>query len=374
MNKKRWLFTTILLVLLCLLAGCSTSKSKKGVPEATTAQEVSTSGNDTKTVRVKLEAEKYVKLGKYKGLTIKGASTKVTSQDVENEISRLAEDYAEYKKIKDRNLVKAGDYLNVDYSTTIDGKNNKDYTDFDVDIHLGEGNLNADEKVDVDEKLIGARVGEKLNMAFTFPEDYDDFSVAGKKATLTVTVKAIEKKVVPEINDAFIKENTDCKTVEEYRKQVYDELVTNKKEEAVQTNQERLWKKIVKNADQIHEFPEKAVAQEISNVEKENKEMADYFGQSMEELIDQYYGMSVEDYAKDNLKKQCVQDLLVKKEHIEITEKELNDEIQYYIDELGYKDKEDVLATQSEENFRADLQYNKLMTFLMKNTTIKEKK
>lgn len=55
----------------------------------------------------------------------------------------------------------------------------------------------------------------------------------------------IEKEVIPEVNDALVKENTDCKTVKEYKKQVRDSLVSDKKSEAEQTNQRhsgiRLW-------------------------------------------------------------------------------------------------------------------------------------
>lgn len=41
--------------------------------------------------------------------------------------------------------------------------------------------------------------------------------------------------------------------------------------------------------------------------------MAGYFGMSVSDFIEQYYEMSLEDYAKENLKKQCVQDLLLKR-------------------------------------------------------------
>lgn len=66
----------------------------------------------------------------------------------------------------------------------------------------------------------------------------------------------IEKEVIPEVNDALVKENTDCKTVKEYKKQVRDSLVSDKKSEAEQTNQETLWNKIMDNATQFKDFSE----------------------------------------------------------------------------------------------------------------------
>lgn len=44
-----------------------------------------------------------------------------------------------------------------------------------------------------------------------------------------------------------------------------------------------------------------------------------------------------------------MQDLLVEAKNVTVTDEELNKEIQYYIDELGYKDKKDVLDTMPEE-------------------------
>mgnify|MGYP002263966384 CR=1 FL=1 len=215
------------------------------------------------------------------------------------------------------------------------------------------------------------KVGDTVTIEFTFPEDYDDSSIAGKKCELAVSINMIEKEVIPEVNDALVKENTDCKTVKEYKKQVRDSLVSDKKSEAEQTNQETLWNKIMDNATQLKDFSEADIKKEVSNIKIENKEMAGYFGMSVSDFIEQYYEMSLEDYAKENLKKQCVQDLLLKEKSIEITDADVDEEIQYYIDELGYKDKKEVLSAISEDEIHSELQYTKLMDALMKETTIK---
>ena len=212
MIKKKIFIATAVFASICMLGGCATSKSSKKAAEATTE-----AAQQAKATPVKLNASEYVKLGQYKGLTIKGASTKVTDQDVEDQVNELAQDNASYEEIKDRKTVQKDDYLNVDYTTTINGKENSDYSDSNLDMHLGDGNLNVDENVDVDEKLIGAKVGDTVTIEFTFPEDYDDSSIAGKKCELAVSINMIEKEVIPEVNDALVKENTDCKTLKEYK-------------------------------------------------------------------------------------------------------------------------------------------------------------
>ena len=95
------------------------------------------------------------------------------------------------------------------------------------------------------------------------------------------------------MNDALVKENTDCKTVKEYKKQVRDSLVSDKKSEAEQTNQETLWNKIMDNATQLKDFSEADIKKEVSNIKIENKEMAGYFGMSVSDFIEQYYEIAL---------------------------------------------------------------------------------
>ncbi len=366
--RKKIFIATAVLASICMLGGCATSKSGKKAAEATTET------TQVQITPVDLNASEYVKLGQYKGLTIKGASTKVTNQDVEDKVSELAQDYIEYKEITKRDTVQKDDYLNVDYTTTVDGKKSDDYSDSNLDIHLGDGSLNVDEDVDVDDKLIGAKVGDTVEVEFTFPEDYDDTSMAGKKCVMEISINMIEKEVIPEVNDAFIKKNTEYKTLKQYKKQVRDELMSEKKSEAEQTNQETLWNKIMDNATQLKDFSDTDIKQELKNIKAENKEMAEYFGMSVSDFIQQYYEMSLEDYAKENLKKQCVQDLLLKENKVEVTDADIEKEIKYYIDELGYENKKAVLEAIPEEEIRSELEFTKLMDVLMKNTTIQEAK
>ena len=177
MIKRKIFIATALLASMCMVGGCATSKSGEKAAEATTEAALATE----QTTPVELNASEYVKLGQYEGLTIKGSSTKVTEQEIEDKIDELADEYTDYKEITSRDTVQKEDYLNIDYATTIDGKENEDYSDSSIDIHLGEGNLNVDDDVDIDEKLVGSKVGQEVEVEFTFPESYEDTSVAGKK-------------------------------------------------------------------------------------------------------------------------------------------------------------------------------------------------
>lgn len=361
---KKFISIAAVLTAVCMLGGCGSSGDK--------AAEATTESTASQIVPIEIDAEKYVELGEYKGLTIEGASTEVTDEEVEEQVQSLAEDYVEYEKITDRDTVQDEDYVNIDYTCTIDGETNDSYSDVDIDTQIGSGEFSLGDGFEFEENLVGAKVGEPVKMELTFPEDYDDTDVAGKKCTMEVTVNAIEKEVIPELNDAFIKENTDCNTVDEYREQTRKELEESVQEEAQQTNEETMWETVVSNCKQIKEFPQDIIDQEVANLTVENEEWASYFGMDVEEFIEEYYAMSMEEYAKDSLKRQCVQDLLVKEENLSVTDEEYEAEIETYINDYGYEDEDEIMEYYTEDEIRSELLLYKLLDKLMSYTTVTE--
>ena len=361
---KKFISIAAVLTAVCMLGGCGSSGDK--------AAEATTEGAASEIVAINLDAEKYVELGEYKGLTIEGAPTEVSDEDVEEQLQYLAEDYIEYQEITDRDTVKDEDFVNIDYTCTIDGEKNENYSDINIDTQIGSGEFTLGDGFEFEENLIGAKSGESVTMDLTFPEDYDDDSVAGKKCTMEVKINAIEKEVIPELTDEFVKENTDCDTVEEYRKQTREELEESAASEAQELNEESMWEAVVSNCKQIKEFPQDIVDQEIANITAENEEWAGYFGMDVDEFIEEYYAMTVEEYAKDTLKKQCVQDLLVKEEGLTVTDDEYKEEIQSYIDDYGYENEEEILEYYTEDEIRSDLLLGKLLDKLMSYTTVTE--
>jgi trigger factor len=54
--------------------------------------------------------------------------------------------------------------------------------------------------------LRGARPGQELKFEVSYPEDFGERKLAGKAIAYDVEVKAIKKKILPELNDEFAKE------------------------------------------------------------------------------------------------------------------------------------------------------------------------
>lgn len=364
---RKFISAIVLSMALLALGGCGNSKEN--------ASETTTQAADSETAQVQtidIDAGEYVELGEYKGLTVESTPVEVTDEEVEEQMELLAQDYAEYKEITDRDTIKKKDYVNMDYTCTIEGELNEDYSDTDVDTQIGDQEYSIDGVYDLDKELTGAKAGDTITINFTFPEDYEDTEVAGKDCVLEVTVNKIEEEVIPEITDEFIKENTDCDTVEEYKEQTRQELEDSYNSEVEQTVQDDLWNMIVENCTKKKDFPQDIIDEEKQNLTAENEEWAGYFGMDVEDFIEEYYGMTLDEYAEQTLMNLCVQNLLVEEEGLTVTDEEYQAEIQTYIDDYGYEDEAEIMEYYTEDEIRSDLLYNKLMTNLMKYTNVVE--
>ena len=369
---KKFMSAVLIAAMLGTLAACGSSTDTQ---EATTE----IAGEDTvEYVEVDVNASEYVELGEYKNLEIDGASTDVTDEQVQEEIDNLCYEYADYQTVTDRDTVAAEDILNVDYECTVDGEVVDDYTEAEMDITVGSSEMVYGDDFDVESALVGAKVGSTVTVEGTFPTDDMYGDVAGKAATMKVTINSIEEEVIPEFNDEFVQANFDCDTAEEYKESIRSDLKEEAESSADEENQNALWELVVANAKQIKEFPEDKIALEKQNVITSEQEWASYFGLEIgetEEEIDSYfqetYEMSLDDYAKDSLFRQCVLDLLVEKENLDATDEEIDEMIKEEVEAGGYSSEEEVLEYSSRDDFAEQIVYDNVMKFLTENSTIK---
>ena len=71
-----------------------------------------------------------------------------------------------------------------------------------------------------EEQLVGAPIGEEVEVNVTFPENYQAENLKGKAAVFKCTVKSIREKKLPELDDAFADEVSEFSTLAEYREDV----------------------------------------------------------------------------------------------------------------------------------------------------------
>jgi trigger factor len=184
-------------------------------------------------------------LGSYKDIEVEIEDTQVSDADVEKTLNDSRERAATFVPIEGRPLAK-GDHAQLKLTGTPEGGGEPMQAD-NVLCHLG-----AEETLEAfTDNLVGAQPGEHRDFEVTYPADYPDKKLAGKKYAYAVDVVGIKEKKVPELNDEFAKDVSDSATLEELRGKVRQGLESDREQRRNTAIRDAVLAKIVA----AHDFP-----------------------------------------------------------------------------------------------------------------------
>jgi trigger factor len=109
--------------------------------------------------------------------------------------------------------------------------------------------------------LRGASVGQELKFEVTYPEDFGERKLAGKRVAYDLEVKGIKKKIEPELNDDFAKELGKYESLADFTAQLREHLANDKKRHAQLETTNKLLDALVAKYD--FPIPESLVQQQI---------------------------------------------------------------------------------------------------------------
>src|SRR6478735_4855972 len=158
-----------------------------------------------------VETRPVVQLSGYEGLRVALDFTPVDDDAVDSQIDQLRDRFADLADSDDP-LVD-GHYASMDLSATIDGEPVDALTASDLLYEVGSGGLVPA----LDEALRGAGPGAVLEFTDELPERFGD--QAGTEVAFRALVKDAKRKVLPELTDEWVAENTDAETVEALREE-----------------------------------------------------------------------------------------------------------------------------------------------------------
>ena len=136
-----------------------------------------------------------IKLAEYQNLTISLPKITVTDQDIQQQIQGLQKSYAGYIAKKDQKMVK-GDFVTIDYQTTVAGKTVKSADFKDLRVELGNNQLLPE----FEAQLYQMTLNKTQTLALTYPDNHYNKDLAGKKVTHTITLTKLETQILPKIS------------------------------------------------------------------------------------------------------------------------------------------------------------------------------
>jgi trigger factor len=154
-----------------------------------------------------------VKLGDASALDVPAPSIEVTEAMVERRLEDVRQPLAEITPVERE--ARMGDLVVIDVEVEVDGNVVPTESRKAMEADMKEGVL-LPELLAV---LQGTFTGETREASVKFPDDYGDPQLAGKEATIKVTLQGVKEKVLPPLDDALAKQlsNGEHETVESYR-------------------------------------------------------------------------------------------------------------------------------------------------------------
>ena len=247
-----------------------------------------------------------VHLGEYKGVKVKKQSTRVLKKDIEAYINNVLKGKAE--NVIKEGAAALGDTVVIDFEGFIDGVAFEGGKGENYSLELGSNSFVPG----FEEQLVGAKSEDNVEVKVTFPENYHG-DLASKEAVFKCVVHEVKTKVVPVLDEEFVKELEleNVNTVEEYQEYVKKLLKDQKVAAAEQQFEADCIEAVLKNS--YAEFPQSLINQGVEREIQRVAAQAKQYGLEAEMLL-QYYGFaSLDDFKKqseENVRKEFLRELV----------------------------------------------------------------
>ena len=322
----------------------------------------------TATVAIKPD----VTLGDYKGIEVEKKEAEVSEDEISAEIDRVRESNARMITIDDR-ATQDGDTVVIDFDGYVDGEQFEGGKAEDYTLVLGSHSFIDN----FEDQLVGKNIGDDVEVNVTFPEQYQAEELQGKPALFKVKIKEIKVKELPELDDDFAQDVSECETVDAYKAQVKEELTKKKEDAAKAAKEDEAVAKVVENAEM--EIPEPMIDTQV-------RQMVDDFARRMQSQglsLDQYFqftGMEPKAFleqmrpqALKRIQSRLVLEAIVEAEKIEATEAEIEDEMKKMADayQMELDKVKELIGDEQKKQLAQDLAVQKAAEFVVENTVEK---
>ena len=310
-----------------------------------------------------------VELGEYKHVDAEKKVDEVTDDDVMADIERARDRASRFVEVSDR-AAKLDDQVNIDYAGFVGDEQFEGGTAQGHNLVLGSGQFIPG----FEDQLVGATVGQELDVNVTFPEQYHSEELAGKPAVFKVKVNSIHEKEMPALDDEFVKEASEtANTVDEYKAEIRKKLEEQAEQRAENAFENDVIEAVVENA--TIDIPEAMIEEQVDNMLRDMEMRLMYQGmrlddylkftqQTREDLQKMYH-----DEAEHRVRTQLTLEAIRKAESIEADEAEIDEEMKSFAENSrsSLEDFKSRLTDADKEYFKEIASLTKTINFLKAN-------
>jgi len=306
---------------------------------------------------VETEVDPEIEIKGYKKLKIKVSPRKTKPSEVDEALDELRNRLAEFKDVE--RPARNGDLLSIEYvSVTIDGELRKDFSNPRYPIELGAGRIK-----DFDKGFQGHAAGDTVDIKVKFPKDYGEKSVAGKTGQFQIKINKVQEKILPEIDEGFLKKVGNFADEQALRDRVLADLDAREAERAKNEAYSRAIDTLSKNNP--FEVPQSRVESYLDHMTEEAAKyrQAGQPAASREEIAQRYRELGIK-----AIKRYRIIDYIARQEDIKAAQEEVDARIRQMAETYNqpFEELKQALRKDGTTNrIRADIREQKTLDFLI---------
>jgi trigger factor len=299
-------------------------------------------------------------------ISLRRPGVAIDDEAVSGALQRLRDRAARHEPVEGRG-VDHGDTVTLDLDRTDPNGSTESHTD--VAVELG-AKANPP---GFDEQLLGLETDAAKSFTIHYPEDYPIGELANQDVSYKVTVKGLKRRVLPELDDEFAKDLGEFETLDALRQRVREDLEHDARHAADREVRAELMKQLA--ARLPFEVPASLVAREM------DRRVEEFARRLMEQQIDprqaavdwNAFRESQREVAREAVAAALVLDEVTRREQLEVTDDEVEREVERYAERTGRTPAAVRAALEKEgglSRVHAGLRREKSIDFAMSRATI----
>lgn len=275
-----------------------------------------------------------VTLKKYEGLEVAKEKFAVDEKKVNDVLENIRASRASLEDVAEDRATKNGDVAVIDFVGYVDGAELENGAGTDHHLELG-----ANQFIEGFEAgVTGMKKGESKTLNLKFPDPYHAANLAGKPVDFKVTVKTIKAKVLPELNDEFIKTLGGPANLEELKKTIKEDLEQGEKKRIEDAFKNRLLKALVA-ANPVDVPPSLMKEQKNSLIEDFKKRMTEQgMGPADFEAYVEKWDSDFEKTAAEMIQSSFLIDAIAKKHDLICKKEDVDAKFKEYTEQTGIEE------------------------------------
>lgn len=267
----------------------------------------------------------------YRDRNIEVTNPLVTDDDVEAQITRMLEQFATVEEVE--RPAAEGDFVSIDVEATQDGEAVDDTKAADLLYEVGSGLFIEG----MDEAVVGVKAEDEIEFTAPLPDGFGD--LAGEEVLFKVKVNEVKERVLPDLDDDWVDENTEFDTVDELREALSENLADAKLRAVSREYSEKALSTL---RDQIEvELPEALVRTEMDSqlhnflhrLEEAELSLEDYFQASG--ITQESFLADLQSQAHLSISNRLLLEAVAEAEEIEVTDEDMSNALQALAAESG---------------------------------------